>query len=112
MSLFLTLNIILTFFSSISNVVCEHVFFRLNMTTTMVATITIYVNTTMIMTMTMTMTGTTTMIMTMVVTKTMIMTMVATTTMTKFFKQVQQDSFYCLLKMIRKDAKVQFALLL
>ena len=50
--------------------------------------------------MTMTMTGTTTMIMTMVVTKTMIMTMEATTTMTKIFKQVQQDNFYCLLKIM------------
>ena len=70
MSLFLTLNIILTFFSSVSNVVCEHVFFRLNM----VAAITIYVNTAVIMTMTMAITGTTTMIMTMVVTKTMIIT--------------------------------------
>ena len=84
------------------------------MTTIMVATIAIYANTTVIMTMTMTMaiTGTTTMIMTMIVTKTMIMTMVATTTMTKMFKQVQQDNFYCLLKMIKKETKIQFALLL
>ena len=52
------------------------------------------------------------MTMTMIVTKTMIMTMVATTTMTKIFKQVQQDNFYCLLKMIKKDTKIQFALLL
>ena len=82
------------------------------MTTIMVVTITIYVNTTVIMTMTMT--GTTTMIMTMVGTKTMIMTMVATTTMTmtKMFKQVQQDNFYCMLKMIQKVTKIQFALLL
>ena len=75
-SLLLTLNKILTFFSS---AVCEHVPFHLNMTTT------IYVNTTVIMTMT----ATTTMIMTMVAIKTMIMTMIATmtknvtTTMTK-----------------------------
>ena len=66
----------------------------------------------MTMTMTMTMTGTTAMIMTMVVTKTKIMTMVATTTMKKISKQVQEDYFYCLLKMIRKDTKIQFALLL
>ena len=78
-SLLLTLNLILTFFSSISNVVCEQVFFRLNMATFMVVTTTIYVNTTVIMTMT----ATTTMIMTMAATKTMIMTMIATTTMTK-----------------------------
>ena len=45
-------------------------------------------------------------------TVTMIMTMVATTTMTKFFKQVQQDNFYCLLKMIKKATKIQLALLL
>ena len=84
------------------------------MTTIMVATITVYLNTTVIMTMTMTMTmtGTTIMIMTMVVTKTMIMTMVATTTITKNFKQVQQDNLYCLLKMIKKDIKIQFILLL
>ena len=68
------------------------------MTTIMVATITIYVNTTMIMTM--------------VVTKTMIMTMVVTTTIVEIFKQVQQDNFYCLLKMIKKATKIQFALLL
>ena len=74
----------------------------------MVATVTIYVNTTVIMTMT----GTTTMIMTMVVTSTMIITMVANTTMAKIFKQVQQDNFYCLLKMIKKATKIQFALLL
>ena len=80
----------------------------MNMTTIMVATITIYVNTTVIMTMT----GTTTMIMTMVVTKTMIMTMVATTTIAKIFKQVQQYNFYCLLKMIKNATKIQFALLL
>ena len=78
------------------------------MTTIMVATITAYVNTTVIMTMT----GTTTMIMTMVVTKTMIMTIIATTTMAEIFKQIQQDNFYCLLKMIKKATKIQFALLL
>ena len=72
------------------------------MTTIMVVTITIYVNTRVTMTMTMTMTGTTTMIMTMVLTKTMIIAMLASTTMTKIFKQVQQDNFYCLLKMIKK----------
>ena len=60
----------------------------------------------------MTMTGTTTMIKTMVVTKKMIMTMVATITITKIFKQVQQDHFYFLLKMMKKDTKIQFALLL
>ena len=111
MSLLLTLNIILTFFSSVPNVVCEHVFFRLSITTIMVVTTTIYVNTTVIMTMT----ATTKMIMTMVATKTMIMTMIATmtknmtTTMTKnittnmttIFKQVQKDNFCCLLKMIK-----------
>ena len=70
------------------------------MTTIMVATVTIYVNTTVIMIMTMTMKGTTT----------MIMTVVATTIMTKIFKQVQQDNFYCLLKMIKKATKIQFAL--
>ena len=86
-SLLLTLNIILTFFSSVSNVVCEHVFFHLNITTIMVATIIIYVNTTMIMTMIETAT------MIMVVSKTMIMTVVATMTknmninMTKIFKK-------------------------
>ena len=53
-SLLLNLNIILTFFSSVSNVACEHIFFRLNMTTIMAVTITIYVNTTAIMTMTTT----------------------------------------------------------
>ena len=74
----------------------------------MVATITVYVNTTVIMTMT----GTTTMIVTMVVTQTMIMTMVANATMAKNFKQVQQDNFYYLLKMIKKTTKIQFALLL
>ena len=68
------------------------------MSTIMVATITIYVNTTVIMTM--------------VVTKTMIMTMVVTTTMAKIFKQVQQDNFYCLPKMIKKGTKIQFAPLL
>ena len=61
------------------------------------------------MTMTMTMTGTTTVIMTMALTKTMIMAMVATTTtttfMTKIFNQVQQDNFYCLLKMIKRLQK-------
>ena len=62
--------------------------------------ITICANTTVVMTMTMT--GTTTMIMTMVVTKTMIITMVVTRTVTKIFKQVQQDNFYCLLKMIKR----------
>ena len=67
------------------------------MTTITVATLTIYVNTTMIMTM--------------VITKTMIMTMVATTTMANIFKQVQQDNFYFLLKMIKKATKIQFALL-
>ena len=40
------------------------------------------------------------------------MTMVGNETITKIFKQVQQDSFYCLLKMIKKDTKIQFALLL
>ena len=78
-SLLLTLNIIHTFFSSVSNVVCKHVFFDLNITTIMVVTTTIYVNTTVIMTMT----ATSTMIMTMAATKTMIMTMIATTAMTK-----------------------------
>ena len=68
------------------------------MTTIIVATITIYVNATVIMTI--------------AVTKTMIMTMVATTTMEKIFKQVQQDNFYCLLKMIKNATKIQFALLL
>ena len=82
------------------------------MTTIMVATITIYVNTTVIMTMNMTVTGIATIIMTMVFTKTMIMAAVATTTMTKIFKQVQQYNFYCLLKMIKKATKIQFALLL
>ena len=58
----------------------------------------------------------------------MIMTMVAATTMTKnmtttmtknittnmatIFKQVQKDNFHCLLKMIKKVMKIQFALLL
>ena len=51
---FLTLSITLTFFSSVSNVVYEQVFFCLSMTTNM--TITICANTTVIMTMTMTMT--------------------------------------------------------
>ena len=82
----------------------------------MVVTITIYVNTTVIMTMT----GTTIMIMTIAVSKTMIMTMVATTTMTKnmtinmekIFKQVQKDNFYCLLRIIKKATKIQFARLL
>ena len=105
MSLFLTLNKILTFFSSISNVVCEHVFFRLNMTTIMVATITIYVDTTVIMTMTMTMTGTTTMIMIMVVTKTMIMTMIATTTMTKIFQVSSTRQFLSLAQNDKKGCK-------
>ena len=63
----------------------------------------------MTMTMTMTMTGTTA---TLVVTKTKIMTMVATTSMKKISKQVQEDNFYCLLKMIKKDTEIQFALLL
>ena len=120
-SLLLTLNIILTFFPSVSNVACEHVFFRLNMTAIMVVTTTIYVNTAVIMTMT----ATTTMIMTMAAIKTMIMTMIATTTMTKnmttksittnmttIFKQVQKDNFYCLLKIIKKVMKINFALLL
>ena len=97
MSLLLTLNIILTFFSSVSNVVCEHVFFRLNMTTIVVATITIYVNTTVIMIVT----GTTT----------MIMIMAATATMAKIFKEVQQDNFYCMFKMIKKTTKIQFSIL-
>ena len=113
-SLLLALNIILTFFSNVFNFVCEHVFFRLNMTTIMVVITTIYVKTTDIMTMT----ATTTMIMTMAVTKTMIMTMIATTTMTKnrtttmtknittnmttIFKQIQKDNCYCLLKIIKK----------
>ena len=43
-----------------------------------------------------------------------------TTTMTKniatnmatIFKQVQKDNFHCLLKMIKKVTKIQFALLL
>ena len=64
----------------------------------------------------------------MVATKTMIMTMAATTTKNKnktttltkniatnmatIFKQVQKDNFYCLLKMIKKVTKIQFALLL
>ena len=67
------------------------------------------------------------MIMTMAATEAMIMTMVATTTITKsmattmtknittinatFLKQVQKDNFYCLLKMIKKVTKIQFALL-
>ena len=68
-SLLLTLNVILTFFSCVSNVACAHVSFRLNMTTIMVVKTTIYVNTTVIMTMT--------------ATTTMIMIMIATTTMTK-----------------------------
>ena len=76
MSLLLTLNIILTFFSKVSNAVCEHVFIRLNMTIIMVVTTTTYVNTTVITTMT----ATTTMIMTMATTKTMIITMIATMT--------------------------------
>ena len=58
------------------------------------------------------MTGTKITIMTMVVTKTMIMTMAVTKTITNIFRQVQQDNFYCLLKMIKKDTKIQFALLL
>ena len=62
----------------------------------MVVTITIYVNTTVIMTMT----GTTKMIMIMAVIKTVI------TTMAKIFQQVQQDSFYYLLKMIKKAMKI------
>ena len=82
----------------------------------MVVTITIYVNTTVIMTMT----GAATRIMIMAVSKTMIMTVVATTTMaknmtinmTKIFKQAQKDNFYCLLRMIKKAMKIQFALLL
>ena len=74
MSLLLTLNITLTFFSSVSNVVCEQVFFHLTMTTIMVATITIYMNITVTVTMNMTITAAKTMIMTMVVTKTMIIT--------------------------------------
>ena len=77
------------------------------MTTIMVATITIYVNTIVIMAMAMTMTETTTRI-----TKTRIMAVVAPTTMTKISKQVQQDNFYCLVKMIKKATKNQFALLL
>ena len=60
------------------------------------------------------------MIMTMTVSKTKIMTMVATTTMTesitinmaKIFKQKQKDNFYCLLRIIKKATKIQFALLL
>ena len=105
----------------VSNVVCEPVFFRLNMTTIMVVTTTIYVNTTV----TMTMTASTTMIT--AATKTMIMTMIATmiknmtTNLTKnitismiaIFRQVQKDNFYCLLlKMIKKVMKIKFALLL
>ena len=107
----------------VSNVVCEPVFFRLNMTTIMVVTTTIYVNTTV----TMTMTASTTMIMTTAATKTMIMSMIATmiknmtTNLTKnitismiaIFRQVQKDNFYCLLlKMIKKVMKIKFALLL
>ena len=121
-SLLLTLNIILTSFSSVSNAFCKHVFFPSNMTTIMVVTTSIYVNTTMIMTVT----AITTMIMTMTATKTMIMTMIATTAMTKnmtttmtksittnmtaIFKQVQKDNFYCLLKIIEKIMKIKFAL--
>ena len=73
----------------------------------MVATITIYVNTIVIMAMAMTMTEPTTRIMTKVLTKTRIMAVVAPTTMTKIFKQVQQDNFYCLVKMIKKATKNQ-----
>ena len=84
------------------------------MTTIMAATITIYVNTTvimiMIMTMAMNMTGTTTMLMTMALTKAIIMTMVATTSITNVYKQVQQDNFYWLLKMIKMATKIQFSL--
>ena len=91
--------------SSVSNIVCEHVFFCFNVTPVMVVTTTIYVNNAVIITITVT----ATMIMTMVATKTMIMTMMATTTMTKnmttamtknittgmttIFKQVQKDNF-------------------
>ena len=90
----------------------------------MVVATTIAVTTTVIMTMT----ATTTMIMTMAAAKAMIMAMAATTTMTKnltttmaknintnmttIFKQVQKDNFYCLLSMIKKVTKIQFALLL
>ena len=110
--------------SSVSNIVCEHVFFCFNVTPVMVVTTTIYMNNTVIITITVT----ATMIMTMAATKTMIMTMMATatmiknmtTTMTKnittdmttIFKQVQKDNFYCLLKMIKKVMKTKFALLL
>ena len=44
--LLLTLNITISF----SSVVCEQAFFRLSMTTIMVATITIYINASVIMT--------------------------------------------------------------
>ena len=47
MSLLVTLNIILTF-SSVSNALCKHTPFSLNMTTIMVVTTITYVNTTVI----------------------------------------------------------------
>ena len=40
------------------------------------------------------------------------MTKNITTSMAIIFKQVQQDDFYCLLKMIKKVMKIKFALLL
>ena len=58
------------------------------------------------------------MIMTMAVTETYIMIMVAikiknmTINMTKIFKRVQKENFYCLLRIIKKATKIQFALLL
>ena len=58
------------------------------------------------------------MIMTMAVAETYIMIMVAiktknmTINMTKIFKRVQKENFYCLLRIIKKTTKIQFALLL
>ena len=81
-------------------------------------------NTTVIMTVTITITMiiamavTKTMIMTMAVSKTIIMAMVAimtknmTINVTKISKQVQKDNFYCLLRIIKKVTKIQFAFLL
>ena len=48
MSLLITLNIILTFLSSVSNAVFKHTPFSLNMTTIMVVATTTYVNITVI----------------------------------------------------------------
>ena len=68
--------------------------------------------------MIMTMAFTKTMVITMAVSKTIIMTRVAikaknmTINLTKIFKQVQKDNFYCLLRVIKKSKKIQFALLL